>query len=385
MGTKKRGWWPLALALAIVAATATMVGGKPAGAETIPSALRTEVTSACSYPMRISVSVGMELTGPGWLADAHLTGVLSTAGRAPVAFAVGAWSLTSVRPTSFSFLVPSLRAPVGTYSVQWQVTYTDGGTYVLGHGVSHFPAPACPPVVAIGAASPDQYMVIDADGAVAGFGIENRLALFNFRTLFNSTGVAAATAGPSTYVTDSYAHVLNGAVILGRFAAAPKQPVVAIAVTPTGRGYWLATSAGGIMARGDAHRLGSAIDIRLNHPIVAITRTPSGRGYWLVASDGGVFSFGSAHFYGSTGNIRLQRPIVAAAATPTGRGYWLVASDGGVFTFGDAHFYGSTGARTLTRPVVGIAPTPSGRGYWLVTSNGKVFNFGDAHFHGAVE
>ena len=28
--------------------------------------------------------------------------------------------------------------------------------------------------------------------------------------------------------------------------------------------------------------------------------TPSGHGYWLVASDGGIFSFGDAHFYGCT-------------------------------------------------------------------------------------
>jgi hypothetical protein len=29
--------------------------------------------------------------------------------------------------------------------------------------------------------------------------------------------------------------------------------------------------------------------------------TPSGDGYWLVASDGGIFSFGDAGFFGSAG------------------------------------------------------------------------------------
>ena len=43
---------------------------------------------------------------------------------------------------------------------------------------------------------------------------------------------------------------------------------------------------------------------------------PSGSGYWLVASDGGIFSFGDARFAGSTGAIRLNQPIVAMAATP---------------------------------------------------------------------
>ena len=48
--------------------------------------------------------------------------------------------------------------------------------------------------------------------------------------------------------------------------------------------------------------------------------TPTGRGYWLVASDGGIFSFGDAAFYGSTGSIHLNQPIVGMAATPTGQG-----------------------------------------------------------------
>ena len=69
--------------------------------------------------------------------------------------------------------------------------------------------------------------------------------------------------------------------------------------------------------------------------------TPSGHGYWLTASDGGIFTFGDAHFYGSTGAMHLNQPIVGMAATPSGHGYWLTASDGGIFTFGDAKRYGT--------------------------------------------
>ena len=46
----------------------------------------------------------------------------------------------------------------------------------------------------------------------------------------------------------------------------------------------------------------------------AIT-TPTGNGYWLVASDGGIFAYGDAKFYGSTGAIHLNKPIVSAMAT----------------------------------------------------------------------
>ena len=98
--------------------------------------------------------------------------------------------------------------------------------------------------------------------------------------------------------------------------------------------------------------------------------SPTGLGYWLVASDGGIFTYGDAGFYGSTGGMHLNKPIVGMAATPDGKGYWLVASDGGIFAFGDAGFYGSTGGITLNKPIVGMAATPDGKGYWLVASDG---------------
>ena len=59
---------------------------------------------------------------------------------------------------------------------------------------------------------------------------------------------------------------------------------------------------------------GSTGNIHLNQPIVGMAATPDGGGYWMVASDGGVFSFGDAAFHGSTGNIHLNRPVVGMAS-----------------------------------------------------------------------
>jgi hypothetical protein len=39
--------------------------------------------------------------------------------------------------------------------------------------------------------------------------------------------------------------------------------------------------------------------MHLNMPIVGMAATATGNGYWLVASDGGIFTFGDAHFHGS--------------------------------------------------------------------------------------
>ena len=164
----------------------------------------------------------------------------------------------------------------------------------------------------------------------------------------------------------------------------PASPVVAVASTPDGYGYWLVLKNGAVLGAGDAHLYGSMAGKHLNSPIAGVAPTPDGRGYWLVAADGGIFNFGDAHYYGSLGARPLNQPIVGIAATPDGRGYWLVAGDGGIFAFGDARFYGSMGARHLNQTIVAIAASRDGRGYWLVAGDGGIFNFGDATFYGSM-
>ena len=51
---------------------------------------------------------------------------------------------------------------------------------------------------------------------------------------------------------------------------------------------------GGIFSFGGAPFYGSTGSIALNKPIVGMAATPDGGGYWLVASDGGIFSYGDA-------------------------------------------------------------------------------------------
>ena len=122
----------------------------------------------------------------------------------------------------------------------------------------------------------------------------------------------------------------------------------------------------------------------INEPVVGMAASPHGGGYWLVASDGGIFSYGDAGFFGSAGSVTLNKPVVGMAASPDGGGYWLVASDGGIFSYGDAGFFGSAGSLTLNKPVVGMAASPDGGGYWLVASDGGVFSYGGAGFEGSV-
>ena len=61
----------------------------------------------------------------------------------------------------------------------------------------------------------------------------------------------------------------------------------------------------------------------LNKPVVAMAATPDGGGYWLVATDGGIFNYGDAGFFGSQGATALNKPIVGMAPTPTA---WAIGS-----------------------------------------------------------
>jgi hypothetical protein len=140
----------------------------------------------------------------------------------------------------------------------------------------------------------------------------------------------------------------------------------------------------GILTYGDAQFLGSPMNLRLNAPVVGMAATPDGSGYWLVAADGGIFTYGDAGFFGSAGAINLWAPIVGMASTPDGQGYWLVASDGGVFAYGDAGFFGSMGGQPLASPVEAVVPTHDGQGYWLVAQDGGVFAYGDAGYYGSM-
>ena len=104
--------------------------------------------------------------------------------------------------------------------------------------------------------------------------------------------------------------------------------------TAAATGWWRPTAASSATAT--PRFSGSAGSLHLNAPVVGMAATPDGGGYWLVARDGGIFTYGDATFEGSAGALRLNAPVTGMAATPDGGGYWLVARDGGVFTYGDA-------------------------------------------------
>lgn len=85
-------------------------------------------------------------------------------------------------------------------------------------------------------------------------------------------------------------------------------------------------------------------------PPVGLAITPSGNGYWIMDSDGGVFTFGDAGYYGSLPSLvaKGEGPFTQAISftpTITGKGYYIQTVNHGVFAFGDAIFRGYPGAK----------------------------------------
>ena len=189
--------------------------------------------------------------------------------------------------------------------------------------------------------------------------------------------------------------VVLTAVVIGGALAAASAPasasipgclagqIVGSAATPTGAGYWLVGSDGGVFTFGDARFAGSMGGKPLNKPMVAIVPTQSGNGYWEVAADGGVFAFGDAVPPASNPlpGMTLNAPIVGAAREGV-NGLELVAADGGVFALGGAPFYGSMAGKPLNMPVTSISSAPTGDGYWLAAADGGVFAYGSSGFLG---
>ena len=270
----------------------------------------------------------------------------------------------------------------GVVSLSWAAPSPNNGTGVSGYNV-YVSTAAGPQGTKVGSVGTTSYAVT---------GLQNGTTYYFEVTAFNTVGegpASAQVAATPVALTGYRLVSANGKVFaLGKLASYPSprtnSPVVGVASTPDGRGYWLGMANGAVVSAGDAHLYGSMGGKHLNSPIAGIAATPDGRGYWLVAADGGIFGFGDAQYYGSLGGRRLNQPIVGIAATADGRGYWLLAADGGIFAFGDARFYGSPGAKHLNEPIVGIATTADGRGYWLVAADGGVFGYGDADFYGSM-
>lgn len=158
-----------------------------------------------------------------------------------------------------------------------------------------------------------------------------------------------------------------------------ESPVVAIAPTTGGHGYWLVTADGRVFARGDAHHYGSSGGVL--GTVVDMAATPDDHGYWVVTAGGRVYPFGDATRFGPSAAVpNLKGGVVRLVPTAAGDGYWLLTSQGQVLAVGAARQFASPGS--VMGAMVDMAPTPDGGGYWALTAGGRVLALGDAEHFG---
>ena len=340
----------------------------------------------------------------------------------------GCWAHRAILLTSYAHPVMGA-AVANTGSLSWAAIFTPGpASAPVRYPWSAIPpGPTNPQIVAINPAGAVTGSLVTIEGlyftGAARVQFGSRAAVFTVDWDGAITARVPPGIGP-VLVSVSTARGTTSASFSMLVPPPLAEPIVGMASTPDGRGYWIVNAQGGVRAFGNAINEGSMAGLHLKAPISHIVATAGGRGYWLVAADGGIFAFGDAPFYGSMGGRPLNSPVVDLAPTRDGRGYWLVAGDGGIFAFGDAvfrgsmgsvrlnqavvgiaasrtggyrevardggifsfgtRFYGSTGNLALVEPILSMAASADGRGYWFVAADGGIFAFGDAGFHGSL-
>jgi 1-phosphatidylinositol phosphodiesterase len=158
-----------------------------------------------------------------------------------------------------------------------------------------------------------------------------------------------------------------------------KTDAVDMAITSSGKGYWIAFKNGDVHSYGDAgERFGRAT--RKDNDTVAIAAKPDGTGYWLLFKDGRIAAFGTATDYGDF-DAKIIGEAVDIVAAPKGNGYWILSKNGNVSAFGEgAKFYGQ--GKGGDNDAVSLEITKDGTGYWILSKNGGVHYYGTAKYYG---
>ena len=106
------------------------------------------------------------------------------------------------------------------------------------------------------------------------------------------------------------------------------------------KGYWTVDVHGHVTRSATRTSTAARDTLALNQPVLGIAPTATGKGYWLLAARRRHLQLRRRALLRVDRRHALNAPIIGMAATPGGTGYWLLGADGGVFSFGNAAFWG---------------------------------------------
>ena len=154
-------------------------------------------------------------------------------------------------------------------------------------------------------------------------------------------------------------------------------PIVAMAATPDGGGYWLADANGTVFSFGDALQLAPVSPVRVTSSVTGLAVSGNGTGAWMAEQDGTVLSLGTATAHGSLTGVPATSPVTSIAAVlmpaPDTLAYDLAEADGRVAAVGQAAYYGSAFGKHLVARIIALVSTPDRKGYWLIGADGSVY------------
>ncbi|MFT7646383.1 MAG: PKD repeat protein [Candidatus Poriferisodalaceae bacterium] len=234
------------------------------------------------------------------------------------------------------------------------------------------------------------YWLLESDGDVYNFGNASDHGEPG-NTGVNLVDIQANVTGCGYWTLRANGEVraFGDAAVLPNFdlsALGAGEKIASFSATASGNGLWGFTNRGRVLLLGDARHGGDLLHLNLNGEIIDSITTPTGNGYYMLGSDGGIFTFGDAVFINSLPALvgALNEPAVGLVPDPDGNGYWIVAADGGVFAI-EAPYRGSfPGLKLgpLNKP--GIGMVAYGDGYLMVATDGGVFNFSNLAFNGSL-
>ena len=151
--------------------------------------------------------------------------------------------------------------------------------------------------------------------------------------------------------------------------------VAAAAVPGSGGGFWVINDDGRVFGTPGVSTFGDWTDG--GHVPVALVATPSGKGYYILESDGGISTRGDAVFFGAGRNAddhTWAGMALSLDGSGAVNGYWTITMDGTLYPYGAAQRYGYDvlGLDQANGPVRSMAANKGGDGFAVLQQAGQV-------------